>query len=142
MTFWNWQLSYHAFFETKDNVIFQLLKSSLSNEVADTLAWTWQSDLEQLTREACARQQYQNQSLDFCYKENGRLFVYTIIYMKNFKKQLIERNCHWLSLLSQEMNGHWRDVHSKNQFVFVDFIWLFKHIIYICGTSRLLTNCY
>ena len=34
--------SFHVMllFETKDNVILQLLKSSLSNEVTDTLAWT------------------------------------------------------------------------------------------------------
>ena len=59
------------FSETKDNVVLQLLKSSLSNEVADTPAWTWQSDLEPLARFACVRQKDQNQdlSLDFWYRE-------------------------------------------------------------------------
>ena len=33
----SYALSRHTFFETKDNVVLQLLKSSLSNEVADSL---------------------------------------------------------------------------------------------------------
>ena len=54
----SYMLSFIAVIWNKRQCIFQLLKSSLSNEVADTLAWTWQSDLERLTRFACARQKY------------------------------------------------------------------------------------
>ena len=91
-------------------VIF--VKRSVGHACVDVTKW-----FEHLTRFACARQQYKKYSLDFCYKEIGRLFVYTILHMKNFKKQFIERNCHCRRKRRQEMNGHWRDVHSLNLFV-------------------------
>ena len=59
MTSWNWQLSFNAVIWNKRQCIFQLLKSSLSR----TACWTWQSDLERLTREACARQKHKIMTL-------------------------------------------------------------------------------
>lgn len=88
-----------------------------------TACCPWQSDLERLAREACARQKDQNKdlSLDFWCKDMPD-FLSALLsvchWFKDFQNQFVWRFTDWLRKRSQEMNVNWRSRSLKESIGF------------------------